>query len=516
MHPRNPFVTPPDLAALATIYSNIAPYVRPGPPGSQARYDWGDSKALVELCRVLLRHQFGIRWTQPPHTLCPTVPSRLNYLLWIEDLLALRVCGTNPARVLGVDIGTGASCIYPLLGVAHLGWQFIATEVDATSTSWARHNVDLNQWGEHIEVRQVPHGSSATVEDGMHDSGNAETATLLLHPSPPPILIGVLQPSERADFCMCNPPFFAPDETPQPNLTARPRARCVATHGEQFTSGGEVGFVLRLLAESTQLRTQIRWYTSLMGRKHSLWPILRALRGAGAAHVRTTEIAQGKTSRWAVAWSFAPDAAPRLQPPTQPAVKSFEAVGLTPEEAWRRVDECLRASGACEDVAANDDRDAVQDAALLERPFFVTRGRIELASGSDSRKTEGAATGAKRVRGDGISKVQCSARMPPSPPLVAPAVSHDGDAVEDALFVFRVELTAHPPLTTQPDETEPPSSGPWLRVELEASTTGQASAAFWRFAERLRNDVMRDTRKWRRRVGSCDDWAAALSIEGSE
>uniref|UniRef100_A0A7S2BJW4 Uncharacterized protein n=1 Tax=Haptolina brevifila TaxID=156173 RepID=A0A7S2BJW4_9EUKA len=37
-----------------------------------------------------------------------------------------------------------------------------------------------------------------------------------------------------------------------------------------------------------------------------------------------------------------------------------------------------------------------------------------------------------------------------------------------------------------------------MRVVLEATPRGEASAAFWRFAEQLRNDVVRDTRKWRR------------------
>ena len=97
-------------------------------------------------CRTLLLHDFGVRWELPLERLCPTVPSRLNYLLWIQDLLDLRPAASASEPIRGVDIGTGASCIYPLLGVARFGWRFIATEVDATSTHWARQNVALNQW----------------------------------------------------------------------------------------------------------------------------------------------------------------------------------------------------------------------------------------------------------------------------------------------------------------------------------------------------------------------------------
>ena len=41
-----------------------------------------------------------------------------------------------------------------------------------------------------------------------------------------------------------------------------------------------------------------------------------------------------------------------------------------------------------------------------------------------------------------------------------------------------------------------------VRVALVATTRGAASSAFWRLAEELRNDVVRDTRKWRRRTAS--------------
>lgn len=44
----------------------------------------------------------------------------------------------------GVDVGTGASCIYPLLGAKVAGWSFLATEIDAVSAEWAEKNVRSN------------------------------------------------------------------------------------------------------------------------------------------------------------------------------------------------------------------------------------------------------------------------------------------------------------------------------------------------------------------------------------
>ena len=167
MHPRNRYKDrPPDFVALARADAAFARLLLPG-----GQLDWSSPQATTELCRVLLLHDFGVRWELPPDRLCPTVPSRLNYLLWLEDLLALpsavggRGAGaseeasggdTAAPAPLGVDIGTGASCIYPLLGVAQLGWRFIATEIDPVSVGAARRNVSLNGWEESIDVRAVP------------------------------------------------------------------------------------------------------------------------------------------------------------------------------------------------------------------------------------------------------------------------------------------------------------------------------------------------------------------------
>jgi len=42
-------------------------------------------------------------------------------------------------------VGTGASCVYPLLGARLNGWQFTATDADATNVDFASANVAKNQ-----------------------------------------------------------------------------------------------------------------------------------------------------------------------------------------------------------------------------------------------------------------------------------------------------------------------------------------------------------------------------------
>ena len=87
----------------------------------RAHLDFTDFGATRALTAALLREDFGLRWWIPDGTLCPTLTNRTNYIHWLEDLLALSA-PRGAQRVRGVDIGTGASAIYALLGAAMNQW----------------------------------------------------------------------------------------------------------------------------------------------------------------------------------------------------------------------------------------------------------------------------------------------------------------------------------------------------------------------------------------------------------
>ena len=78
---------------------------------------------MVSFTQAILQEYFKLSVELAGNYLCPTVPNRLNYICWVKDLLDSLV--NLPGTVTGVDIGVGASAIYPLLGHTQYGWHFI-------------------------------------------------------------------------------------------------------------------------------------------------------------------------------------------------------------------------------------------------------------------------------------------------------------------------------------------------------------------------------------------------------
>ena len=183
---------------------------------------------------MLLQKDFNLIIDLPPGRLIPTLPLRLNYLLWIEDLLA--VTGSKSEVVRGLDIGTGACCIYPILGTRKNKWLFTATEADQINYESSLKTIEKNNLKESIAIRKVDADS---------------------------LLIGVVEPSERYDFSMCNPPFFDSDNlVPKTRTAKRPLPICPKSGGSTSASeiavkGGEVEFLRKLVNESKELESTV-------------------------------------------------------------------------------------------------------------------------------------------------------------------------------------------------------------------------------------------------------------------
>uniref|UniRef100_A0A3P8XUW5 U6 small nuclear RNA (adenine-(43)-N(6))-methyltransferase n=1 Tax=Esox lucius TaxID=8010 RepID=A0A3P8XUW5_ESOLU len=279
MHPRNRYKDkPPDFAYLASKYPDFEKHVHTNLAG-RAMLNFKEPEAVRALTCTLLKEDFGLTIDIPLERLIPTVPLRLNYIHWVEDLIG----GQGELRR-GIDIGTGASCIYPLLGASMNGWHYLATEVDDICFDYATRNVEQNRLSDLIKVVKVP--QKTLLMDALKED------------------LGVVY-----DFCMCNPPFFANQlEAKGVNSrnSRRPPPSSVNTGGvtEIMAEGGELEFVKRIIHDSLQLKTRLRWYSCMLGKKCSLAPLKEELRKQGVPKVTHTEFCQGRTMRWALAWSF--------------------------------------------------------------------------------------------------------------------------------------------------------------------------------------------------------------------
>ncbi|KAI8957505.1 hypothetical protein F5Y11DRAFT_360754 [Daldinia sp. FL1419] len=250
--------------------------------------DFNNPKSVMRLSKALLKRDFGLTVDLPPDRLCPPIPNRHNYILWLKDLLDSsslpRLNSSEPPRqVIGFDIGTGASLIYPLLGcVQRPSWSFIATDVDAKSLSYARKNAESNQMQSRIRVisRRVTDCLIPLDELGL----------------------------EAVDFTMVNPPFYTCEAelTDLAKQKSRPpNSACTGAPIEMVCAGGEIGFIRRMIDESLVLRERVQWYTCMLGKQSSLEVLVGILREHGVTNYAVTAFVQGnKTRRWAIGWSF--------------------------------------------------------------------------------------------------------------------------------------------------------------------------------------------------------------------
>jgi len=100
--------------------------------------DFANPEAVKQLNTALLFTHYNIKfWEFPDENLCPPIPGRVEYIHILNNLLKSSGINNN---VSVLDIGTGASCIYPLLGHQVYNWNFVATDIDSNSLKQAQLN----------------------------------------------------------------------------------------------------------------------------------------------------------------------------------------------------------------------------------------------------------------------------------------------------------------------------------------------------------------------------------------
>lgn len=244
--------------------------------------DFADPRAVTALNAALLAEAYGVLWSLPHGALCPPIPGRSDYIHYLADLLS----NDEPARI--IDIGSGANCVYPIIGASEYGWSFVATEVDRASMRWARQVVRVNRRiGALIEHR--------------------------LQPDPLACFAGVTNAGERFAASMCNPPFHASAAEAAAGSTRKRRNLGLVgaeplnfggSANELWCRGGEVGFIERMIAESARRPMLCRWFTTLVARSEHLPRLRRSLKAVGPARIQVIDMAQGQKKSRILAWTF--------------------------------------------------------------------------------------------------------------------------------------------------------------------------------------------------------------------
>ena len=289
LHPRNRYQGRYDFARLLQAEPDLSAFLAMNEHGERA-IDFADANALKTLNRALLKDWYGIvGWNIPENSLCPPVPGRADYLHYLADLLA----GSNQARtpkkksVQILDIGTGSSCIYPLLGVSEYQWQFVASDINATSLTHAKSLLDVNpRLAQQIQLR--------------------------LQTSPDAIFENIVLDDEWFDLSMCNPPFHTSlAEAREGTQRKWQNLGKENTHlnfggqdAELWCAGGELAFIQRMIKESAAISTRCFWFTTLVSKSTSLPGIYSALKQAKVADHKTIAMSQGNKQSRLVAWTF--------------------------------------------------------------------------------------------------------------------------------------------------------------------------------------------------------------------
>lgn len=290
MHSRNPHQGRYDFSVLIQSCSALKRYSKKTPNG-ETTIDFTDEQAVRCLNKALLAHFYQVPyWDIPKDYLCPPIPGRADYIHYIADLLAQSAQTAIPTgkRIKLLDIGTGANCIYPIIGSRSYGWQFKASELDPISVKTANLIVQSNPvLTQHIQVIQQKDAQS--------------------------IFNGVIKPDDHFDVTLCNPPFHASMQEAEKgsqrkwknlNKPIKNARNFGGQQAELWCPGGEISFLKRMAKESVGYADQVCWFTSLVSKKDNVEKLKATLQKLNVKQVEVVNMSQGqKVSRF-IAWSF--------------------------------------------------------------------------------------------------------------------------------------------------------------------------------------------------------------------
>ena len=292
LHPRNLHRQGYDFPRLIKTTPELAKYVKPNKYETLS-INFSDPVAVKTLNRALLKQFYGVKhWDIPEGYLCPPIPGRADYIHYMADLLGENNDGIIPQgkQVRVLDIGTGANCVYPILGTSIYGWEFVGTDIDPVAIEAANNNIATNpKIKENIITRQ--------------QTNNAD------------IFKRVIRQDEVFDLTICNPPFHSSWQEAQAGTNRKwdnlnnaksqaPVLNFGGKNNELWCVGGEAAFIRRMTDQSALFKKNVLWFSTLVSKKETLAGVYKGLRTVSATEVKTISMSQGQKVSRIVAWTF--------------------------------------------------------------------------------------------------------------------------------------------------------------------------------------------------------------------
>ena len=290
LHPRNKHRERYDFKLLIESNPKLKPFVSANQYNDYS-IDFSNPNAVKALNKALLIRYYSLNdWRIPKGFLCSPIPGRVDYIHYIADLLAENNQGEIPTgnTVKCLDIGTGANCVYPILGHQEYGWSFVGSDIEPLSIASAENILKMNPFlQESIELR--------------------------LQTNPKDTFRGIINEDERFTVTFCNPPFHA-SEAEAVSATKRKlknlKSKGAETlnfggqHNELWCDGGEELFVKNMIRQSKHHADSSEWFSSLISKKENIRPLKVLLKKLEATQIKVIPMGQGNKISRILVWSF--------------------------------------------------------------------------------------------------------------------------------------------------------------------------------------------------------------------
>lgn len=291
LHPRNKNKTRYNFEKLQANCAALKPFVRLN-AYDDLSIDFADPDAVKALNQAILKYHYRIDfWEIPTDFLSPPIPGRADYIHYAADLLATTNFGKIPRgeKIKCLDLGVGANCIYPLIGVTEYGWSFIGSDIDQKAIASARQIIANNS--------NLKGKVDCRIQENAKD-----------------FFYGILKKDELVDITICNPPFHSSAKDAAKGTTRKLKnlnqKKGVLNFGgksnELWYDGGEKRFVGNMIRESKKFAENSFWFTSLVSKQANLKSFYNILDEVGAVRVETISMGQGNKTSRILAWTFLP------------------------------------------------------------------------------------------------------------------------------------------------------------------------------------------------------------------